>query len=344
MNQKLRTAGAPFQSYLVLSVNPAVIYVKDYLLRNRKSLFGLLLESLRFKPVTLIIGLSWCHQNNYLIKSLKGLIASCQIRFPHYRFIILTNTPKEDEFLHEAGLETVFCNQNGFLDERLYFPTGEAKKYDAIYDAALAPFKRHELARKINRLALISYVKPDVTIEETRRIAHENQHAVWLNDPLDNSSSWLSDVEINHLLNQAKVGLCLSAVEGAMYASAQYLLAGLPVVTTKNKGGRDELLDPAYTRWVEDDPSAVAAAVDELAGLNLDPHTIRRETLKKFSIHRNVFTDLMNGITRETTGGPWATQWPANLPNRLYSDHIPFHRTLMSLHLGGRPAPWTSAT
>lgn len=338
----MKTVGTPFKSYLVLCTDPAVIYVKDYLLRNRKSLLGLLFESLRFRPVTVLIGLSWCHQNEYLIKSLSELIARRKARFHRHRFIVLTNTNDEAELLEKAGLETVICHQNTFLDETFYYPTNEIKRYDAIYDAALAPFKRHELASEIDNLALISYVKPDVEMAETTRIASENRHAVWLNDPLQKPSSWLSASEVNHLLNKARVGLCLSAVEGGMYASAQYLLAGLPVVTTKNKGGRDELLDPAYTRWVDDDPHAVAAAVDELAGMNIDPHAVRQETLKKFSVHRNVFVDLMNNLIGEMTGTQWAADWPSNLPNRLYSDNIPFHKSLLSLHLKGLRAPWSS--
>jgi len=324
----------------VLSTDPSVIFVKDYVLQTRKSLIGAMLESLRYRPVTLLIGLSWCHQNEYLIKSLTGLIERRKASLKRHRFIVLANTNDEAELLQEAGLETAVCHQNAFLDETLYYPTNQTKRYDAIYDAALAPFKRHELAGKIDSLALISYVKSDVALDDTLRIAQENRHATWLNNPLVNTSSWLSDSEINHFLNQARVGLCLSAIEGAMYASAQYLLAGLPVVTTKNKGGRDVLLDAAYTRWVEDDPDSVAAAVDELARLNIDPHAIRNATLKKISAHRKVLLDLLNKLVGDKTGNQWAAEWPAGLPNRLYSDGIPFHKSLISLYFKSRRAPW----
>ena len=54
----------------------------------------------------------------------------------------------------------------------------------------------------------------------------------------------MNDEEVNNFLNQCKVGIILSEVEGANYASIQYLLAGLPVVSTKSKGGRDVFFDP----------------------------------------------------------------------------------------------------
>ena len=37
----------------------------------------------------------------------------------------------------------------------------------------------------------------------------------------------------------SQVGLCLSKSEGAMFASIEYLLCGLPIVSTKSVGGRD---------------------------------------------------------------------------------------------------------
>ena len=337
----MKSAKPPFRGYLVLSTNPPIIYMMDHLLRTRRNMMGLLLESLRRRHVSLVIALSWCYRNPHQIKWLAERVAYLQSRAPDHRFIILTNTTEEADLIRQAGLETVFCHQNVFLNEDLYYPMETAKKYDAIYDAALAPFKRHELARGIENLALISYVKSDVALHDTMRIADENRHAIWLNDPIDNPSSWLNETAVNHFLNQAKVGLCLSAVEGAMYASAQYLLAGLPVVTTQNTGGRDTLLDPAYTRWVEDDPHAVAAAAQELIELNIDPAFIRQETLKRFSTHRRVFLDLLNKIVREKTGGLWANKWPSDLPSRLFSDRIPFYKSFLSLHIQNSPAPWT---
>ena len=61
----------------------------------------------------------------------------------------------------------------------------------------------------------------------------------------------------------------LARLAGA--ASGLVYLAGLPVVTTANVGGRDEFLDPRAARWVDDDPREVAAAVHELTTDPVDP-------------------------------------------------------------------------
>jgi hypothetical protein len=68
--------------------------------------------------------------------------------------------------------------------------------------------------------------------------------ATWINE-LEGFYRQLEVREIPAWLNQARVGLCLSAYEGCMRASAEYLLCGLPIVSTPNIGGRDRLADRA---------------------------------------------------------------------------------------------------
>ena len=78
----------------------------------------------------------------------------------------------------------------------------------------------------------------------------------------------------------------LSKAEGACYASAEYLLCGLPLVTTKSIGGRDVFYDDAYTLVVDDTPEAVREGVRQMIERDISPEFIRRETLKKLSPHR----------------------------------------------------------
>jgi glycosyltransferase involved in cell wall biosynthesis len=49
---------------------------------------------------------------------------------------------------------------------------------------------------------------------------------------------------VNQGLARAVVGLCLSTVEGSNYASMEYMLAGLPIVSTPSIGGREVYFDP----------------------------------------------------------------------------------------------------
>ena len=91
------------------------------------------------------------------------------------------------------------------------------------------------------------------------------------------------------------------------------------MVTTRNLGGRDEFLDPAYTRWVEDDPDAVADAVAELIELDLDPWMIREATLSKVAAHRSRMQEWMCHLIESEGGdlGRWGREWPKGLRNKL---------------------------
>ena len=254
------------------------------------------------------------------------------------------NTAVEVEVLARAGIDAILCNQNAFLSERLFYPDPTiTKRFDAIYDASFIAYKRHYLAAKIESLALIGYVKQDSRHDAMATVRRQLSHAHWLKGGPGDARPWVSDVQLNRYLNMCRVGLCLSAQEGAMYASAQYLLAGLPVVTTHNKGGRDTLFSPDHVRWVADDPDAVAVAVRGLVGNPPDPVVIRAETLRRMAAHRQRLVDLVNGIYRgEGMESEWLGEWHGDLPNKLHASATPLHKEIRSLVLGRqlwRPPP-----
>ena len=119
-------------------------------------------------------------------------------------------------------------------------------------------------------------------------------------------------------INQARVGLCLSAEEGAMYASAEYLLCGLPVVSTRSTGGRDTYFDDTYVKIVEDTPEAVAEGVEEMIERNIDPHYIRERTITKMKEHRDTFINLIQSIyDKECVKRDFREEWPRIFINKL---------------------------
>ena len=143
-----------------------------------------------------------------------------------------------------------FYNKTANLPESIFKPlAGASVEFDAIYNAKLAPWKRHELSLGIERCAFLFYrdrTEPDAP-ERTRlsSASHtaEARGHVFINPiDADGFSMRLEPIEVNRHLNRAAVGLCLSKTEGAMFASTEYLLAGLPVVTTPSHGGRDVYL------------------------------------------------------------------------------------------------------
>ncbi|MFI5322346.1 MAG: hypothetical protein ACHQ6U_02155 [Thermodesulfobacteriota bacterium] len=87
------------------------------------------------------------------------------------------------------------------------------------------------------------------------------EKAHWFNKPYQKNYRVLTPEEMADALNRCMVGLCLSAEECGMYASVQYMLCGLPVVSTRSKGGRDEFFYDRYVKIVDDDSKAVRKGV-----------------------------------------------------------------------------------
>ena len=104
-----------------------------------------------------------------------------------------------------------------------------------------------------------------------------------------------------------------------MYASIQYLLAGLPVVSTKSAGGRDEFFHPDYVRIVEATPGAVAAAVAEMRQCELAPDEIRERTLERVRLHRRRLFERIDRIYADQgVDRSFEAEWPSVFIDKLW--------------------------
>ena len=233
------------------------------------------------------------------------------------------------------GISAHFVNQNAFLDERLFDIESDASKhYDAVYNARMTDFKRHFLAADVPDLLIIGGTNTREDSDDYYRSAKAalpNARFIY-----DEDKSYLCEQEITALLNQARVGLCLSACEGTMFAATEYLLCGLPVVSTVSLGGRETWFDPRFTRIVPDDTLAVATAVKELIALNICPRQIRTETLSRMWEHRRRFLDLGQTIyAAADVGRDFARDFYARFSSKLGTwcmpnDIMRLRRRLMS--------------
>lgn len=177
-------------------------------------------------------------------------------------------------------------NQNCFMDEKTFYVKAEVKKnYDVLYNARRAKTKRHYLAGRVGDELELALIYPqhdtswnDISPEELPKHVYHN---------IGN----LSPEQICGVINQSRVGLVLSAVEGACFASSEYLLCGVPVISTPSTGGRSFWYNDENSIIVDADPSAILAAAKSLITAERDPHRIRESHLELMQKQRQVFLD-----------------------------------------------------
>lgn len=323
--------------YSIISVEPLIFFTQispnltDFI-RDYKFLF----DSLKSKKAYVICNTFWHFEDAKNIEQLEKLLEKFKNEYPNFTFIFQCNTLRQLDLFKEKGINAVFCNHNCFIDEKIFFPLPDTeKKYDAVYDARLVEWKRHYLASKIDSLGLIYYAIPWFENNSyMENILRDFAHARFFNHTEIGECKKLSPSEINQILNKCRVGLCLSAEEGAMYASIQYLLAGLPIVTTPSAGGRDVFFDDEIALLVEPTPEAVKRGVEEMIGRNLSPAYIREKTLKTIMEHRTRFISLIQNIyEQEGIERDFSKEWNGLFFNKLLGNlnHLETVEQLKSL-------------
>ncbi|MCC6983432.1 MAG: glycosyltransferase [Bauldia sp.] len=270
------------------------------------------------RPATFLLVPGWTVERPGIPETIARRLAVHRARFPAHEMIVLANTERERDLLAALGVRTAFINQNIALSETVYRPLpGTAVEFDAIYNARPDDFKRHELAAEIPTVAYLGYWHAggaharDKALARMALIRSAGPGHVFLNPLVDGLPSSLPDEEVNAAYARAAVGLCLSAAEGAMYAAVEYLLAGLPVVSTPSIGGREVLFDPEFCRIVPPDPRAVRDAVAALRAENIPREHIRARTIARMAPQRREFVDLLDAILASYGRRPrFGPDWP----------------------------------
>jgi hypothetical protein len=193
------------------------------------------------------------------------------------RVWVLGNTPDEVAAATRAGFRAAWVHHNCWLDERLFQPLGLPKEFLAVMVTQPAVYKRPWLASEVPGLAIVAgrpFVASGVDLEAI-------PHAAYVTD--------VASAEVCRIINQSEVGLILSEEEGGCFASSEYLMCGIPVVSTPSRGGRDVFYDTDNALIV--DPSAVdvARGVVELASRRLDAVQISGRHLERAKEFRATF-------------------------------------------------------
>ena len=247
---------------------------------------------------TMLLQLGWSAELPEVANELKTRLAEAKEAFPEARFIILANSAGEVDVIREFS-EVYLAQHNAFLDPRRYPLAASGRKmYDALYIARITPFKRHELAKEIRNLHLIG------SFAEKERDYFENtikdfSHARW--------TQKVSSFLIGREICKASCGLALSAIEGAMFSCGEYTLCGIPVVNTRNLGGRDTLLPEFAVKFADDTPESVAETVEYWVNNPIPPQEIRQGFLAKALPQKQVVQELVNSIAGKRV----------NLPHKL---------------------------
>jgi glycosyltransferase involved in cell wall biosynthesis len=203
------------------------------------------------------------------------------------RLMIVTNEPSEARWLRLAGIESYALSHNIHVRDHFFTPQPQTPKlYDAVYSAQLAPFKRLELARDIRSLRVVTYAMHKQEWDLHAYVPSLG-HATF-------NKTWLTPDEVREAYRSARVGLALSKKEGAMFASMEYLMCGLPVVTTRNRGGRNRYFTPRNSTFVAARPAAAARAVSAYVALPPDPMQIREEVMRLVRRDRLAYLDVLS--------------------------------------------------
>lgn len=271
----------------------------------------------------IFVQLGWTGEQ--LLIELPPIVKQAAKTHPNLRFIIMTNTAEDDLLFRRAGLDSIWCNHNAFLDGRMYLPDAKAQKvYDAVYVGRLVDWKRHHLAVEVPRVAVITR-DYDVNNDSAAAIVSQYHDLKFVNYDGERGVKELSPIEVRSVVTSARCGLALSKEEGANFASAEYLLCGLPVVTTASKGGRHVFFHPDYVEEVEETPAAVAAGVARLIERNLDPFIIRARTQQLFMDHRRRLITRLCGLAQtdlfqRATASLWLPQFINKLERWVQTD------------------------
>ena len=243
------------------------IWLKDYSFKFRENDF-------------FIVQLGW-YFDEYLVSECERIFQILELKKSNFYFMF-PDFPAKTLFEY-YGFTGEIVNHNCFLDENLFEIRRREKIYNAIYTARRAPFKRHYLANEIENLALIAG-------DNSGENSNELPNHIYINEKHLNSN------EVIDKLSESKVGIILSEFEGACYSSSEYLLCGLPVVSTRSHGGRDIWYNSYNSIICDANPESVAQAVVRLSSYNRDPERIRSMHIKLANQLRMNFIKILNKI------------------------------------------------
>jgi len=325
---------ANFGPVAVLSVEPP-IFLTGMAFRSMIGIAPAFGKAYGKRPAAFLIYPCWTIEDPHRAAEVIEAARAHQAEYPEHKLVFICNTGAERELLARSGLDAHLLNKNFTVSETVFRPLPDARiEFDAIYNARFDRSKRHELAAAIEHVAYVGY--PCLSMgssEEQSKLAvgllrRSPRHA--LINPIEQGLPVSLPPEgVNAALNRAAVGLCLSSIEGSNYASVEYMLAGLPVVSTPSVGGREIYFDHEYCTICDPHPAAVRDAVEALKSRKIPRDYVRARTLAKIEPARRRFLSLINDLYEQLGGnrGYDDGAWPYSeispfVTWKNYADHL----------------------
>lgn len=282
-------------------------------------------------PALILLSLASSRESPEDGRAIADRIARRRRERPLHRVIVLCNTEAELDLLRELGVDCVLASDNIFIDERPFLiQENRRPEFDAVYNATYHQAKRHALAAEIKSLALIyaDWHNPHPDYRAASQAALT--HATYLNHCGPNGEyRYFNRAELAEQIVRARVGLCLSEAEGAMRASIEYLFAGLPIVSTLHKGGRDQFFDSEFCVVVPPSPKLIAEAVQELIKLDIPAGQVRLRTMHKLARHRERLVQVVHqALAMMGCQRPPKLDWPWLVEGTDYYSLADFHKVV----------------
>jgi len=238
-----------------------------------------------------------------LISWYKKKLDLSKFKFKQAKVVILANTPEEYVFYKEyCTFDCIFANQNAFINPNAFTIVNNVEKeYNLVLNARFAVYKRTELAKQVENIIHIGYYMKN---EEYFNDFDNYNYVNFKNNSKQKTDfSILNTDEITEYYNKSYVGGIFSKVEGACCASSEYLLCGIPVVSTESKGGRDIWYNKDNSIICKDNEASVKESVElaiqKVKNDEFNKHIIRENYLKQMDEHKSRLAEFLHNLLKE---------------------------------------------
>lgn len=217
--------------------------------------------------------------------------------------VILANTLEEKDFFEQnTHREVLLCNNNAFINEDIFKPfDAPVKIYDMSVNSRFVRKKNTCIAKLVDNVVHMGYYAEKTDFHhifppfgQYVNFSDTTSSGTYSFSP--NDFRFLNGSVVNEYNNKSITGGIFTSVEGACRSSSEYLLAGIPVVSTVSLGGRDIWYDRHNSLICDGTPESVAECVNIFKSNPVDPYEIRFNHINLSNSHRNTLVNRIEEI------------------------------------------------